>query len=105
MNILMMDLYHPRIGFNMKSIHPRLGAGIFTIAILLISLLVEIFFAFPLLSDYIIYVGIFTITFGIIICIVLASKYDPEDNDNPKMYAIYFSLATLFLILAWLHFR
>ena len=85
----------------MINIHPRLAFGIWLLALFLIFLLLEIATGLPLLSDYMRYVGGFTIASGIIVGMIFDKRYDDEEGTDPRAYIVFIILAVSFIALAW----
>jgi predicted membrane channel-forming protein YqfA (hemolysin III family) len=85
------------------NMHPRLAGGINALAILSVSLIVEMATGLPLIREKIIYVGIFAIITGTIIYHIFDSKYNPEENDNIMMFVFGIILVILFAVLAYVN--
>lgn len=88
----------------MKTVHPRLITGSYTLLICMISILLELTTELPLFSKNKVLVGIVALIPGVIIGYVFSSKYDPDNNDNKKVIIFDIISFTIFFIIVTFYF-
>jgi len=94
----MINFIKKIFSIKLKSIEPRLATGTISAIIGIFFSFLELATGFPLLSKYKFFIIVIVIIQVIICYPKFNKKYDPEDNDNTKVFIFLLFLLILFLL-------